>query len=146
MPKQAYVKREFYSNTFSLLGSPGSVAVLDAISGRSLHARKAWLEIVSNTGIPATNPVLSLGNNASSYNNLMPNTTASVNSALSNDNQIIELLLGSINPADYTSAGGRRWKRLDIGSTGLFVNISTVASGGTVSALTGRIWVEGVLV
>jgi hypothetical protein len=143
MPKQAFVEKTYYSASFSLL-SVANTAVLDAISGKSLIATCAWLEIVSNTGIPAVNPIVSLGNNSTPFDNLMLETTPNINAGLNNDCQIYELPLGSTNPASY--GVGRRWPRVSITSTGISVRVSTVASGGTVSALSGRIFLRGFLV
>lgn len=117
--------------------------MLDAITGKSFLATKAWLEVVTSNGSISTSPVMTLGNDASNFFNLMPATTVPLASGLANDCQMFELPLGSINPATYIV--GRRWKRLDIGSTGISVKVTTAASGGTATVVTGRIWLEGYL-
>lgn len=140
MPKEAQLPRRFRSGSIDLRAT-GNNVVLDAITGKTFLATKAWLEILSSNGSISTNPVVSLGTNTAPFDNLMPNTTVPVASGLANDCQVFELPLGSINPATYVV--GRRWKRLDIGSTSIQLRVSTAAAGGTATVVTGRLWLEG---
>lgn len=128
MAKDAVLQRVFRQVTVNLK-SATATSVVDAISGKRLLVTGAWLEPTDRTG-SGSNAQISLGSNASDYDNLMV-TKAIVTEA----NKSTQLILGTASP-------NGRWTIVDISSTGLHINVD-VASTHTTDTVT--VWIEGVL-
>lgn len=124
----AYSVESFRSASLDLK-STTAVEIVPARSGKRFMPLRAWIEFTAVTSI-TVGPTINMGNNASTYDNVHQGAAGTPASALIAVNKMIDLVL-------FVS-GGRF--TIDVGSTGIFVKLSTGATG---SICAGRITIEG---
>lgn len=107
----------------------GQSIVVAAWAGKNFVATGAAVRVVTaKTGGTFT---ISLGTNASDYDNLMWDKTLS----FPDGPGMYELLLGTQSYTSIVADNGNRWPVIDVGTNPIRLNISGSPSGGTYEAM-----------
>lgn len=133
MANQGLIAPHFQSTTAINLKTTGATLIVPAVSGKKFIPISVRLYGSAMTGAN-TNATGSLGNNSTSYNNLCASQSI-VTSPIDGTLFIASLTL--------INSGTTFTPVLDIGSTGIYLNITVGATGTTCQ---GYILIEGLIV
>jgi hypothetical protein len=116
---------EWRSSTIDFKTTGATLVIPAAAGKRFFPTGRAWVEFTAYSGV-VTGPVLKMGNNASTYDNVHQGSSE---------------ILGATNMIQAVTlfvSGGRF--TIDVGSVGVYVNVGTAATGTTCQ---GIVVIEG---